>query len=45
MSRFCRASDLFGVILLLLSRAGEFIVQTIYVDGGDLIRIHKLNSK
>ena len=35
MSRFCRPSDLFGVILLLLSRAGEFITgQTIYVDGG-----------
>ena len=35
MSRFCHPSDLFGVILLLLSRAGEFITgQTIYVDGG-----------
>ena len=35
MSRFCQPTDLFGTILLLLSKAGSFITgQTIYVDGG-----------
>ena len=35
MSRFCQPTDLFGVILLLLSKSGSFITgQTIYIDGG-----------
>ena len=39
LKRFCKPSDLFGTILLLLSDAGRFITgQIIYVDGGRTIK-------
>ena len=35
MGRFCKPTDLFGTILLLLGAGGEFITgQTLFVDGG-----------
>ena len=39
LKRFCKTSDLFGTILLLISDAGRFITgQTIYIDGGRTIK-------